>query len=320
MEETGISPQSDPPAALLDSSLPGKPPKGGTAIFSPRLRADGLLLLTAVVWGSGFVAQRVAAALIGPFTYNGARFFLGALFLLMIVRFRFNIEKHDLKGVALAGTLLFLGSWLQQAGLATTTTANASFITGLYVILVPIVLWVGWRQQVQARVWLAACLAVVGALLLSTGGRFRPAVGDALELVGSVVWALHVIIVSRQARKMDPVQFVIGQFLVCGLLNTAAALAFETARFGGFPAAFPAVFYNAVFSITIGFTLQALGQKHAPPEDAAIILSLEAVFGALFGFLLLNEGLLFLQVVGCVLIMIAVLLAQLSPRGEKQAG
>ncbi len=275
-----------------------------------RLRADLALLLAAMVWGTGFTVQRIAAAHTGVFIFNGLRFLLGALVLLVFLRFRIHVHRKDLVWVLAAGGLLFSGSALQQAGLRTTTAANAGFITGLYTLLVPIILWVGWRKRVHGRVWIAAGIAVVGNSLLSLGGAFRPAPGDLLELAGALMWALHIIVITRQASRMHPVTFSFGQLLVAGTLNLLVGLIFERSTFAGLPAIAWVILYSGLIPVGIGYTLQVVGQKHAPPSDAALILSLEAVFGALSGFLLLGEGLTPLQLGGCALIFGAILLSQ----------
>jgi len=278
-----------------------------------RLRADLIMFLAALVWGLGFVAQRMTAASLGVFLFNGIRFMLGALVLLPVARFRIHISRRNLPGVLLAGILLFTGSALQQAGMRTTTVANAGFITGLYVVIVPLLIWLGWRENIAAWVWVAVGVAVCGTALLSTGGSFRPAPGDVLELGGAVFWALHLIVVGRQSRRMDVFSFVFGQFIACGILNLVAGLAFDLSTVPALPASLGVIAFSGVISVGVGFTLQAVGQKHAPPTDAALILSLEAVFGALAGYIILHEGLTAVQVLGCGLIFLAVVMAQLAP-------
>jgi len=281
-----------------------------------RLKSDLILLLTALIWGSSFAAQRVAAEHLGPFLFNGLRFLVGAAVLLPFVHFRPRIERHRLPWVVLAGSVLFLASVLQQAGMQYTTAGNAGFITGLYVVLVPLLLVIGLRQRVAGFTWLAAAVATLGTLLLSTGGEFKLNPGDALELIGALAWAVHVLLVGWLARRVDVLSFVIGQSLVSALLNLIFAGAFDLATLPGLQPAGWAVLYTGVFSIGAGFALQALGQKHAPASDAALILSLEAVFAALFGFLLLGERLAPLQLLGCSLIMAATFALQLRPAPE----
>src|SRR5512145_500079 len=256
--------------------------------MSQGLRSDALLLLKAVIWGGAFAAQRVAAEHIGVFLFNSLRFVIGAALLLPFADLRCQFNRRTMVGPVLAGVVLFTASALQQAGLQFTTAGNAGFITSMYVVLVPVLLVIFWRQPVRGLVWLAVGMAVVGALLLSTGGRgVRLAPGDALELIGAVVWALHVIVVDRFARRMKALAFAAGQFLVAAVLNLIVGLAFESHTLPGVLDAWWAVAYIGIFSTAVGYTLQIVGQRHAPPTDAALILGLEAVFAALFGALLL---------------------------------
>jgi drug/metabolite transporter (DMT)-like permease len=286
---------------------------------SSRLHSDALLLLVAILWGSSFAVQRVAAQHLGVFLFNGLRFLLAALILLPFTHNWNRLERHDFAWIGLAGLCAFAGSALQQAGLKFTTAANAGFITSLYVVLVPVLLVMFWNQRVSWIAWTAALLAVAGAILLSTGGAgFRLAgkavAGDGLELLGAVGWALHVIAVGRGARRMAILTFSAGQYLVAGTLNMGMGLALESQLFSGLATAWWTVIYIAVFSTAIGYTLQAVGQRHAPPSDAAIILSLESVFAALFGYLFLSERLVAIQGLGCGLIFGAVLLAQVKTK------
>ncbi len=285
--------------------------KSTSSRLRSRLQADFILLFVAAVWGSGFVAQRIASADMGNFMFNGIRFLLGAIFLLPLVKFRVKIKKKDLGWVILAGVLLFGGATLQQVGIKTTTAGNAGFITGLYVVIIPILLVVFGRQRIHWATWIAVIMAVAGIFLLSTSGKLSLAPGDDYVLVGAFVWALHVITVGVMARRMDTLQFTIGQFMVCGLLNLFLGIGIDLPAFNNNGSAWLAVLYSTVFPVALGFTLQVSGQKHAPATDAAIILSMEAVFAALFGFLFLQETMQPIQFLGCVLILAAILLAQM---------
>jgi len=277
-----------------------------------RLQADILLLLTAAVWGSGFIAQRIAAPNMNIFIFNGGRFLLGAFLLFPLIRFRLQIAKSNLTGVILAGILLFSAGAFQQAGMITTTAGNAGFITGLYVIFVPIFLWFIWREKQRWNVWVAAFIAVFGMLLLSTGGELKLAPGDRLELIGAVLWALHVIVVGKTVQGLHPLHFAIGQFLVCAILNFSTGLITDPKGFTQISSLWWTILYNGIASVAIGFTLQGVAQKFAPPTDAALILSMEAVFAAVFGFLFLSERFSNEQLIGGILVMAAILLAQIN--------
>lgn len=278
-----------------------------------RLKSDLILLFVALIWGSAFAAQRAAAAHLGPFLFNGLRFSVAVLALLMLARFRLKIPRLMLPWVLLTGGVLFLASALQQAGLRWTTAGNAGFITGLYVVMVPLVLVLFLRQPVGWPTWVAALAATLGTLMLSSGGQLAFNLGDLFELVGAAAWALHVILVGWLARRMNVLPFVIGMDIVAGLLNLVTGLIVDGATLPGLVPAGWAVLYTGVFSIGIGYALQAVGQKHAPPADAAVIMSLESVFAALFGFLFLGERLGPIQTAGCVLILLAILWVQVRP-------
>lgn len=282
-----------------------------------RFKADLTLLVVAVVWGSAFVAQRVAAENIGVFLFNGLRFLLGALILLPLTRRRGSnplaqghLSRKQFLGIVLLGSLLFTAAAFQQFGLQFTTAGNAGFVTGLYVVLIPLVLALGWHQPSRPSIWLASFFAVIGLFLLSTGGRLFINSGDLLELAGAFVWAFHVIMIGKLVQYIDVPRLAVGQYLVCGVINLAVGLGFETNSLGSLTTVWWAVVYTGLFSIGLGYTLQAVAQKVAPPADAAIILSMEAVFAALFGWLLLGEMLTVLQLLGCGLILFGMLLAQ----------
>ena len=280
--------------------------------MTKRLRADLTLLLVAVIWGTAFAVQRVAAQVGSIFIFNGLRFLVGALVLLPFTGLRWNFSRRDWGLVLFAGVLLFAGTGLQQLGMQSTTAGNAGFITGVYVVLVPIVLFVGWRERPHWLAWVAALLALIGAFLLSTGGDFALRPGDALELVGAFFWSLHVVIIGKFAPRVDPIRFSAAQFIVGGALNLVAGLLFENISSTFQPAIFGGMLYAGIFSVGVGYTLQVVGQRQTPPTDAALILSLEGVMGAFFGWWWLHEALTPVQLLGCGLIFAAILLAQVK--------
>jgi len=294
----------------------------GREAVTPRLRADLLLFLAAVIWGTAFVAQRLASASIGAFSFNGLRFLLAALVLLpFALRAWKPPGTKGWAGMGLLGVLLVVAAAFQQLGIAYTTAANAGFITGLYVVLIPIFLSIFWRQPPRTALWPAALLAGAGMFLLSTGGRLTPLnQGDALELAGAVVWAFQVIVLGKLVRFIPPVQAAAGMNLVCGVISLGVGLAVEGPLLPALAQSAWAVAYTGVFSVAIGFTLQAIGQKEAPPADAAILLSLEALFAALFGWLLLNELLTWVQWSGCMLMLAGMLLAQWDAFRSNETG
>lgn len=277
-----------------------------------RIKADLTLVLVTVIWGSAFAVMRVAAGHGSIFFLNGLRFLLGALLLLPFARLRGAFRRVSLVYVVLAGFALYVGVGLQQAGLATTTAGNAGFITSLYVVIVPFILWVIWKEQPSPLTGLAVLMAIIGGYLLSTGGSFQIRPGDILILISSLFWAMHVVVVGKVQGKMDALPFALGQFTVCGLFNLLTGIFVERPVQADMLAVIPAIIYTGVVSIAIGFTLQVVAQKHTPANDAALIMSLESVFAVFFGWLFLKENLLPVQIAGCILILAAVVLVQVK--------
>lgn len=277
-----------------------------------RLKADLTLLLVTVIWGSAFVVMRVAAGHGTVFFLNGLRFLLGALLLLPFAKLRKAFNRTNLGFVVLAGFALFVGVGFQQAGLVTTSAGNGGFITSLYVVIVPLLLWVFWKETPSWLIGVAVLMAVAGGFLLSTGGSFQVRQGDFLIFIGSLFWALHVVVVSKVQGKIEALPFAFGQFVVCAGLNLVAGIFLEHPARADLLADVPAILYTGVFSIAIGFTLQVIAQKHTPTNNAALIMSLESVFAVLFGWLFLRERLLPIQIAGCVLILAAVVLVQVK--------
>lgn len=275
-----------------------------------RLKADLILLLVSIIWGSAFVAQRIAGQMGSVYLFNGARYLLAAVIVLpFMLRAGGNFKPGQYKWIFVAGVLLFIASAVQQLGVVYTTAGNAGFITSLYVVLVPMVLFIVWREKAHWISILAVGLAGVGAFLLSTGGRFEVHAGDALEFVGALFWTIHVIILGKYASRFEPMAFSVGQLAVCGLLNLGIGIFAEKSMPLNLPL-LGSIAYTAVFSLGLCYTLQIWAQRHTPPADAALILSLESVFAVLSGWFLLNERLAAIQVFGCTLIFVAVLLSQ----------
>lgn len=290
-----------------------------------RLQADALLLVVALIWGSTFVVQRLAAQHIGVFFFNGVRFLLAAFALAPLVAWQQRRQPTvwlswvNLVGISLAGCLLVAGAGFQQAGLKTTTAANAGFITGLYVVWVPILWTLFWRRKVRRVIWLAVTLSAAGLYLLSVGGSLRFWRGDLLELMGAFCWALHVLLTDRMVRRLPVGIYACGQYTVCAGLNLFLGAAFEAAALPALGDNIWMVLYAGLLSVGVGYTLQAAAQRIAPPADAAILLSLEAVFAAIGGWLFLAESLSPRQILGCSLMLGAMVLSQFPlgvPSGE----
>jgi len=284
-----------------------------------RLWADLALLSVAFIWGIAFVVQRLAAAEVQAYVFNGVRFWLGAIAILPLAIYNARAQRPParllpgkyLPGVALAGLLLASGAAFQQIGIQFTTASNAGFITGLYVVLIPIFLAFGGRGRLpRAAVWVAALLSAFGLFLLSTGGQFQFNWGDLLVMVSAVFWAFHMILIDWLVQRVEVMQLAIGQYIVCGLVSLGLGLYLQPDAFLPVLSHWPLLAFMGIISVGLGYTLQAVGQRVAPPADTAIILSLEAVFAALGGWLFLGERLAPLQLLGCGVILLGMLLAQ----------
>jgi len=277
-----------------------------------RLKADLTLFLVAIIWGTSFVAQRIAGQQDVVYLFNGARYLLASVVVLPFVKRKESVPREQWKWMLVAGLVLFVGSALQQAGLVYTTAGNAGFITSLYVVLIPIMLLIFWKEKPHWLALVAAGLAAVGAFLLSTGGGFVLHAGDILELVGALFWTFHVIVLGKFASRYEAMSFSAGQLAICGLLNLVIGIFVEPIYSLANASLIGSIIYTAVFSLGIAYTLQIWAQRHTPPTDASLILGLESVFSVISGWIILREKLMSVQIIGCGLILLAVLLSQLK--------
>ncbi len=286
------------------------------------LGASGLLLTAAAIWGFAFAAQRVGMSHVGPFLFNGVRFLLGGLVLAPFL-LRRRSGQHDVPpwrvgrvtwiGLAAAGLVLTLAANLQQVGLVTTTAGKAGFLTGLYVVLVPLVgLLRG--QRLRWTMALAVPLSAAGLYLLSAVGPLRLAPGDGWILLGALAWTLHVHLIDWLVDRADAVVIAVVQFATCGALSLIISLCRETTSLAGLAGAAGAIAYAGVVSVGVAYTLQVVGQRRVEPSRAGVLLSLEAVFAALAGWVLLGERLAQRSLFGCGLMLAAMILAQFGRR------
>jgi drug/metabolite transporter (DMT)-like permease len=294
-----------------------------------RRRADTLLLVTAAIWGFAFVAQRRGMEFVGPFTFNALRFALGGGLVLAGTWFgarraRGRVEadrapgqrgarRRLLEGSLAVGVVLFAGASLQQGGLVTTDAGKAGFITGLYVVLVPLFGLAVGRRTPRAT-WLGAALATAGLYLLTVQAGLGIVRGDLLVLAGAACWAVHVLVVAHYAPRVEPARLAAGQFLVCASISAVAALALEAGHGGDVAGAAVPILYAGVVSVGIAYTLQVYGQRHAPPGHAAIVMSLEAVFAAIGGWLLLSERLSAHELAGAALMFAGMIVSGIAAR------
>ena len=287
-----------------------------------RTRANFLLILTAIIWGSAFVAQSQGMAHVGPMTFTGVRFLIGALIVAPLMWLEWRGLKREAKplqrmdGLKVAGLggLLLLGAAMQQIGIVSTTVTNAGFLTALYVPLVPVFGWLLWRHLPHWSAWPGALACFAGTFLLSGAQTLSIGTGDLWVIASTIPWALHVLLVGRVAHRMSaPFLVAGGQFAVCGVLALIWALAFEPISWVGLEAATWSLLYTGVFSVGIAFTTQVVAQRYAQAADAAIVLSSETLFAALFGFLLMGDRLSAAGIVGCALIFTSMVGVQLLP-------
>ena len=292
-----------------------------------RIIANCLLVLTALIWGSAFVAQSVGMDYVQPFTFNAVRNLVGCAVLLPVI---FVMDKLRAKqgaapapkssralwlGGALCGTALCVASCLQQMGLGQpgTTSGKAGFITALYIVLVP-VMGLFLKKSVPFFVWISVILATVGLYLLCITQAFTITKGDFFVLLCAVVFSLHILLVDHFSPRVDAVRLSCIQFFITGVLSSIAAFVFETPNLHNILAAWLPVLYAGILSSGVAFTLQIIAQKDTEPAVASLLMSLESVFAVLTGWLVLGETLTTKEAAGCALVFCAIILAQL-PQG-----
>jgi drug/metabolite transporter (DMT)-like permease len=281
-----------------------------------KAKADIYLLITALIWGLAFVAQRVGMEYMGPFFFNALRFALGATALLpMLYLYKrsgntvsFGKRKLWISGI-IAGSFLFVGASLQQIGLVYTTAAKSGFITGLYVVLVP-VFGILWKHKTNFATWMGIVLATIGLYLLSFEGDFIVNKGDLLVFLGTFFWANHVLLIAKYSPMYDSLSLSISQFYIVAFFSLIVALFIEPITLNAIQGGLIPVLYGGLISVAIAYTLQVVAQKDAHPAYASIILSLETVFAALGGWLMLGETMNIKGMIGCTLMFIGILVTQ----------
>ncbi|MFI3238491.1 MAG: DMT family transporter [Lachnospiraceae bacterium] len=292
------------------------------------MRSALILLLTATIWGVAFVAQSVGMDYIEPFTFNGVRSLIGALTLVPCIYFmKGNTKKLSaqdkvvsrkmlIQGGVVCGILLCIASSLQQIGLMYTTAGKAGFLTTFYIIIVPLFgLIIG--KKCTTYTYIGVVLALVGLYLLSIKDGFRMEVGDLYILACAVVFALHILAIDYYAPRTDSVKMSCIQFLVSGVICMVVAFLFETPELEYILMAKVPVLYAGVMSCGVAYTLQIIGQKGMNPTVASLILSLESVIAVIAGFFLLQQALTIRELIGCAVVFVAILLAQLPDKKDK---
>ncbi len=278
-----------------------------------------LLLLCTMFWGFAFVAQKSAMGTMGPLSFAGVRYILGGLLVLPLALGEWKRRKVALTRAnwLLIGVLcfaFFMGSWLQQAGLASTTATNGGFLTGLYVFFVPLIGLVFLRVRPHPIVFVGVPMALVGIYFLNGGGLSSFNQGDWLIVISAVFWAMHVLSLGQIAKETGLPIFVSAiSFLVAGVVALAIALPTEAPTLAQISGVWVQLAYAAVLSTAVGFTLQAVGQQYVPPANAAIILSAESLFAALGGAVVLGDRLPAVGYAGAALLFLAIVLVEAVP-------
>ena len=284
-----------------------------------KIKSTSLLFLTAIIWGFAFVAQRVGADYVGAFTFNGVRFLLGAFSLVPVILI-FEKEKFDknkfkstvVTGI-LAGVILFIASSLQQFGIVFTGSAGkAGFLTGLYIVLVPLIRFL-MGKKTSVLTFVGAVFAVAGLFFLCmTGDKITLGIGDIVLIIGAFFWAAHILVIDKFVNIVSALKFSMVQFLTCGILGIIFALFTETIEVSAIKQAGIPILYGGLMSVGVAYTCQILGQKKADPTFASIIFSTESVFSAIGGALILHEMMSGRGYLGCVLIFIGIILSQIT--------
>ena len=289
-----------------------------------KVRNSCLLFLTACIWGSSFVAQSVGMDYIGPYTFNCLRFLIGSLVLLPVIFFsrhrkkdqkdrskdRTLQKKEMLCGGIVCGVILCIASTLQQIGIIYTTAGKAGFLTAMYIVLVP-VLGLFLKRKGGLQLWISVGLALIGLYLLCMKGAFSLNGGDVLLILCAVGFSVHIMVVDYFSPKMDGMILSCIQFLVAGLISSIGMLLSEQFDWHMVLLAAKPILYSGVLSCGIGYTLQVIAQKGLNPTVASLLMSLESVVSVITGFLVLHEVLSGRELLGCVFMFAAVILAQI---------
>ena len=294
-----------------------------------KLKNGGMLLLTAFIWGTAFVAQSVGMDYLGPFSFNGIRCLIGAVALLPCICFLNRMNKDTetdcsekeksgkdlITGGIACGVLLFTAGSLQQAGIQYTTAGKAGFITAFYIVIVP-VLGIFLHKKIKWKVWMAVLLALVGLYFLCITESFSIGKGDILVFLCALVFSVHILVIDHFSPKVDGVKMSCIQFFVSGILSLPFMFVLETPRLVAVAAAWMPLLYAGVLSCGVAYTLQILGQKNVNPAVASLILSMESCFSVLAGWIILGERLSFRESSGCILMFLAIILAQLPDKNN----
>ncbi|QSX05787.1 DMT family transporter [Sedimentibacter sp. zth1] len=286
-----------------------------------------MLVLTAIIWGSSFVAQSKGMDYIGPFTFNAVRNIIGGLVLIPFIYFfekiymnKVDKENEELKsnkkliiGGVFCGLALFLGSTFQQFGIMCTTAGKSGFITALYIVIVPI-LGIFIKKKIPFKVFISVVIAMCGFYLLCINEGFSINKGDLLTLVCAVFFSVHILVIDYFSPQVDGVKLSCIQFFVCGIISLICMFIFENPTISNILSAWLPILYAGVLSCGVAYTMQIIAQKNTEPVIASLILSLESVFAVIAGWIFLHQSLSPKEMCGCILVFIAIIITQIPER------
>lgn len=290
-------------------------------------KSNLLLILASIIWGCAFVAQNVGMNYIGPWTFSTIRFLIAGFSLLAIIPILDKKRTHVIRpktkeekmklllGSLLCGLALSIGSIVQQIAMLTVPVAKAGFLTTLYVLFVPMITLL-FGKKIPLKVWIGIAMALFGLYLLSMAGNLAIGIGEILLILAAFLFAIHIIIIGHFSTRVDPVRLSCGQLLIGGFATVIPMIVIEKPTMGSILAAYIPLLYTGIFSSCVAYTLQIFAQKEANPTIAGMLLSLESVFAALAGYLILHQVLNTRELIGCVVIFIAIVIAQLPNRRD----
>ena len=294
-----------------------------------------LLISAAIIWGLSFVAQKQGMDYVGGFTFNGIRSLLGGIVLLPVILFRSvknksNIKlspaekkssrKDNIKGILIVGTMLCIGSNLQQFAFDYIEPGKVGFITALYMLLVPLISFIIYKKKQPFTTWLGVFLGVGGLYMICMGGSssFGLGKGEILALLCSIAFALHIIVIDKYASKIDAIVLSCGQYMITGAISCILMFIFEKPSIDGIMQAAIPILYAGIMSCSCAFTFQIIGQKYTEPTLASMLLCTESVFSVIFSFIILGERMTVIEYIGCAVMFTAIIIAQLPAKKHSE--
>lgn len=292
-----------------------------------------LLISAAMIWGLSFVAQKQGMEYVEGFTFNGIRSLIGGIVLLPVIFFRSRknpvklspvekkqTRKDNIKGILIVGTMLCIGSNLQQFAFDYIEPGKVGFITALYMLLVPLISFIAYKKKQPVTTWIGVILGVGGLYMICMGGAssFSLGKGEILAMLCSIAFALHIIVIDKYAPKIDTIVLSCGQYLVTGIVSCILMFIFEKPDAGNIMQAAVTILYAGIMSCSCAFTFQIIGQKYTEPTLASMLLCTESVFSVIFSFIILGERMTVIEYVGCAVMFIAIIIAQLPAKKKAQ--